>query len=967
MRFTTTLALVLFSIITYAQPSEYTWIDSVYQQMNDDQRLGQLFMIRAHSKGDAKETAAIIKQIQNQHVGGICFFQGDPKEQARLTNLYQAKADVPLLMAIDGEWGLGMRFPKHSVNFPRQLMLGAIQDNNLIYEMGREIAQNCKRIGLHVNFSPVADINNNPKNPVINNRSFGEDKYNVAAKSYSMMAGMQDHGIAACAKHFPGHGDTDVDSHYDLPVILHDRKRLDSLELMPFRALINKGVASIMAAHLQVPAIDASPNRPTSLSSRALTDLLRNEMRFDGLIYTDAMEMKGVTKHFKKGYAEAEALMAGNDIILLPDNIHNAIKAIKEYIAAGKIDKRQVEESVKRVLRQKYKLGLLAKPAKIELENLHEDIKKPNALALKSRLIEEALTLVSDKDNMIPISTPAEKIIMTLSFGANGITPFQERISSYTNAKHYYTGKSMTTATAKQMNSNLQNASHVIVSFHDMSKYASKNFGIEQTAVQYIRELAKTKHVIISIFGSPYALKYFEAMDPVLVAYNEDKMTQDLAAQALFGANRISGKLPVTGSKSYPFGTGLYRESNGSLGYSAPARVGMRLDTLMRIDTLADDLIKRGAAPGCQILVAKDGKIIWDKSYGTFTQRKKRKVKNSDIYDVASVTKIAASTVSLMKLYDEGLFNPKAKLETYIPESDTCNKGEICIENMLAHQGRLAGWIPFFKKTMTKSKYPKPISKYYRTTPQDSFNIKITDKMYMWDDYVDSMWQRIYASDLRDTDKYRYSDLAFYFMHKIIDNISGTGLDTFAQRNFYQPLGMHQTGYRPLDRFAKEIIPPTEEDRYFRNMRVQGTVHDMGAAMMNGISGHAGLFSNTHDLAILMQMLLNGGVYGGRRYIQSSTVDLFTTRWKKSTRRGLGFDMKELDPKRTENMSLLASDSTYGHLGFTGCAVWADPEENVLFIFLSNRTYPNMKVNKLGRYEYRPRIQSAIYNAIVKK
>lgn len=964
MRLYSILSLLFFAVIATAQPSELQWVDSVYNQMTEDERIGQLFMIRAFSKGDKNETAAIIKQIQKQHVGGICFFQGDPKEQARVTNLYQSKAKVPLLMAIDGEWGLGMRFPKQSVNFPRQLMLGAIQDDNLIYEMGREIALNSKRIGLHVNFAPVADVNNNPENPVINNRSFGENKYNVAAKSYSYMKGMQDHGLAACAKHFPGHGDTDVDSHLDLPVIMHDMQRLDSIELMPFRSLINNGVASIMAAHLQVPAIDAEPNRPTSLSRRALVDLLRNEMLFDGLIYTDAMEMKGVTKHYKNGVAEAEALLAGNDVILLPDNINNAIREIKKYIKSGKIEKSQLEQSVKRVLKQKYRVGLYRKPAKIELDNLHKDIVSPQSMALRSRLIEEALTLASDKNNMIPISTPAEKIIMTLAFGVKGITPFQKRISSYTNAKHYFTGKGMTTNTAKQMNKNLENASHVIVSFHDMSKYASKNFGIDQTAVQYIRELAKTKHVIITLFGSPYSLRYFEGLDPILVSYNEDEMTQDLSAQALFGANRISGKLPVTGAPSFPYGTGLYRESNGSLGYASPARVGMRMDTLLRIDTLAADLIKRGAAPGCQILVAKDGKVVWDKSYGTFTQRKKRKVKNSDIYDVASVTKVAASTVSLMKLYDEGLFDPKAKLSKYIPESDTCNKGGICIENILAHQGRLAGWIPFFKKTMTDTKYPKPIKKYYRTTQQDSFSIKITDNMYMWDEYVDSMWQRIYASDLRETDKYRYSDLAFYFMHKAINNITGTDLDTFAQRNFYQPLGMHKTGFRPLDRFTKEIIPPTEEDRYFRNTKVQGTVHDMGAAMMNGISGHAGLFSNTEELAKLMQMLLNGGVYGGRRYINSKTIDLFTTRWQKSTRRGLGFDMKELDPDRSENMSTLASESTFGHLGFTGCAVWADPEENILYIFLSNRTYPNMKVNKLGRYEYRPRIQSVVYNSV---
>ena len=963
-----TILILLVQMYSQAQTllTEQAWADSVYTAMSDDERIGQLFMVRAGSKGDAKETARIKREIRDHHIGGICFFQGDPREEARITNIYQDESKIPLMTAIDGEWGLGMRFKDKTISFPRQLMLGAIQDNNLIYEMGKEVAKHCQRIGLHVNFAPVADVNNNPENPVINNRSFGEDKYNVTAKSYSYMKGMQDQGIVACAKHFPGHGDTDVDSHLDLPIIAHDMERLDSLELMPFRSLSKYGIKSMMAAHLHVPAMDNRKNRPTSLSKTALTDILRDEIGFQGIIFTDAMEMKGVTKHFETGQAEAEALEAGNDMIVLSNDLKKSIKSIKEYIAAGKIPMSQIEASVKRILLEKYRLGLYQKPEVLVLDNIAEDLNSKESLALKARLIEESLTLVNDSENQIPIKTPAQKIIMTLTIGSTVETSFQSRINSYANAKHYFSSKKIDVVKAKSLDANLENAQLVIVSFHDMSKYASKGFGIDPSAVQYVRELAKRKRVIITIFGSPYSLRYFEGMDPILVAYDEDPMTQDLAAQALFGANRISGKLPVSGSENFPFGMGVYRESNGSLGYSSPERVGLMSDTLARIDALVDELIKKNAAPGCQVFVAKDGKVIYDKAFGHFTQQKKRKVRNTDIYDVASVTKIMASTLSLMKLYDEDKFDPSARLKTYLPESDTCNKGDICINDMLAHQGKLAGWIPFYKKTVTDAKYPKPISKYYRTTPQDSFSIKITDDMYMWDEYVDSIWSRIYASDLRETDSYRYSDLAFYFMHRTVNNLSGTRLDTFTQRSFYQPLGLKRTGFLPLDRYAYTEIAPTENDKYFRRTTLQGTVHDMGAAMLGGVSGHAGLFSTSKEIGVLMQMLLNGGTYGGKRFIESRTIDKFTTRFHKSKRRGIGFDMKQLDPDKKLNMSEKASESTFGHLGFTGCAAWADPEENIVYVFLSNRTYPSMKNNKLGRYNYRPKIQTVVYNAIKK-
>jgi beta-glucosidase-like glycosyl hydrolase len=333
------------------------WVDSIYNVMTDDERIGQLFMIRAHSDKGEDHVREVAKFINTYHVGGLCFFQGTPEKQASLTNYYQTLSSrVPLMVSMDAEWGLGMRLKETTVSYPRQLGLGAIQDNTLIYDMGKEIARQCRRLGVHVNFAPDADINNNANNPVINTRSFGENRYNVLAKSAMYMRGMQDNNVMACAKHFPGHGDTDTDSHFDLPQVNYGMERLEEVELFPFKSLAQHGIQSMMIAHLSVPSIDATANLPTSLSRKAVTELLREKMGYQGLIFTDGLEMKGVTKYFKDGEVEARAIQAGVDILLLPEDIAASFAKIKTYIERGDIDKNQIERSVKRILHAKYRL-----------------------------------------------------------------------------------------------------------------------------------------------------------------------------------------------------------------------------------------------------------------------------------------------------------------------------------------------------------------------------------------------------------------------------------------------------------------------------------------------------------------------------------------------------------------------------------------------------------------------------------
>lgn len=945
---------------------EKQWVDSIYAAMTLDERIGQLFMIRAHSDKGAEYAEKVARQIQKYQVGSLCFFQGTPDVQVKLINQYQTlNRHVPLMIAMDAEWGLGMRMKSSTISFPRQLTLGAIQDNRLIYEMGKTVADQLKRAGVHINFAPVADVNNNAANPVINTRSFGEDRYNVAVKSYMYMKGMQDNGVMACAKHFPGHGDTDVDSHLDLPVIKHDRNRLDSVELYPFQVLAEQGIGSFMVAHLSVPTFEKRPNRPTSLSRPTITGLLREEMGYDGLIFTDALEMKGVTKYFEPGEVEAEALLAGNDILCLPEDIAASFERIKEYIYDGKIEQSQIEESVKRVLRAKYQLGLI-KFTPIPEENIRTELNNSKALALKQQLFEQAITLVRNSNNLLPFKQVDSLSVASLALGTQKKTVFQERLDDYMSMPHYQTDKNVTSADMRSLMQQLEGREIVIVSLNGLSGYASRNFGITETERQFIKQLAARKKVILVHFGNPYALKYFDDLQWLINANDEDPLAQDVAAQAIFGAISMRGRLPVTASPLSKFNTGITTNQTYRLGFSYPESVGLNSDTLARIDALMQEAIRGNATPGGVVLVAKDGKIVYQKAFGHHTTSRSKSVKTDDIYDLASITKIAASTISVMKLQEQGKISIYQPLERYVDNATGTNKADLTLLDIMAHRAGLRSWIPFYEQTIAGAARGSASisSNFYSRRPAGNFQAKVTDQLYLRKDFQDSIWQQIYSSEISPVKDYVYSDLGYYMIAEMIAQQTGKTIDEYVQETFYQPLGLKTATYNPLNEFDKSRIVPTEEDRYWRNQKVHGYVHDMGAAMLNGVSGHAGLFANAQDVAVLMQMLLNMGYYGGQQYLTPATIQLFTTRHPDETRRGIGFDMLELSPDKEPNLSTKASERTFGHLGFTGTATWADPDQNLVFVLLTNRTYPSMRNNKFSKLDYRPRIQEIVYNAL---
>ncbi|MFZ1454734.1 MAG: glycoside hydrolase family 3 N-terminal domain-containing protein [Saprospiraceae bacterium] len=958
------LLLIPLSVI-HAQSykeREDMWVRSRMEQMTLDQKIGQIFMVRAYSKGNIQEDNIITDYIKKFHIGGICFFQGTPSNQINLINKYQTMSSTPMLMGIDGEWGLAMRFPNETVSFPKQMMLGAIKDDKLLFEMGKEIGRQCKRTGININFAPSIDVNNNSKNPVIFDRSFGDSPENVAQKGHMLCKAMEEEGILSCAKHFPGHGDTEIDSHVDLPSINHDIERLERMELYPFRRLTSQGISAMMVGHLNVPSLETQANRPATLSSSIIQNFIRDGMSFNGLLITDAMDMKGVTKYFPNGVAEAEAFLAGNDIILVPENLPIAISKIKEYISSGKITTERLDQSVERILRAKFKVGL-STFSSLPTEGINNFLKRNQLVAIKQKLTEAAMTLVADHEGLVPIHETSDVHIGTLSINNIQQTKFQNRISDYVDARHYQIMPAQLATKHTQMLQTLSQFDQIIVGIHTSGKLKDFTYDISLPMISFLKELQSRKKVIFVLFGSPYLLKKMDFAHHVLLAYDNDHLTQDVAAQTLFGVNDISGTLPVTVNNMWPSGHGIDRRNIQRLGYAKPEMVSMSSDTLNKIDSIMAEVIRLQASPGGQILIAKDNKIIFQKSYGKLSQNGYY-VNNNTVYDIASITKILTTTLATMKLVDDGKINIHDPLKNYIYNIDTTNKADLVIRDILAHHARLLPWIGFYQNTTLPAKSFGYNPNYYSGILQDRYTVPVAKGMFMRTDYIDTMYQSIFQTRLRDSDNYRYSDLGFYLMQKVIENKSGKSLDAYASASFYKPLGLKYTTFSPLLHHHESIIAPTENDNYFRNQTLKGHVHDMGAAMLGGVAGHAGLFSTAKEMAVLMQMLLNKGSYGGKNYISPQTIELFTTRHSRSTRRGLGFDMKELAGEKLQNTSPLAPASVFGHTGFTGTAAWADPKNNIVYIFCANRTYPGGNSQTFNKREYRIKVQTLIYKAL---
>lgn len=940
------------------------WVDSTFRTMTPEQRVAQLIFIRAYSTNDAANEKQVRDLIQQKHVGGLVFFQGSPVRQAELTNEYQSLSGVPLFISIDAEWGLGMRLDS-VLSFPHQLMLGAVRDSTLIYQVGRAIGEQCRRIGVQINFAPVADINNNPDNPVINDRSFGEDKHRVAQWGIQYMLGLQSAGVMACAKHFPGHGDTNVDSHKALPVVNKTMDQLRDLELGPFRALSHAGVDAMMVAHLAVPAIDKRAHRPTSLSHHAVTGALREGLGFKGLIFTDALDMKGVTNYFKQGLAGVEALRAGNDILLLPENVADCIAAILKAIQNHQLSWSTVNARVKKVLEAKYKAGL-AQWEPVNTDHLTEDLNAQTP-SLVRELCVEAMTLLRNENYQLPFSRTDSSRMALLSVGGGDDMPLLNSLKKYRAIDHYSFSGRESFAQASSLAAELQKKyDKLIISVGNYNRYPARNFGISASSVSLVNQLQKEMRTATVVFGNPYALKNFCHAPALVAAYEDDSLTQTVAGDLLFQAFDPRGRLPVTVCRELPFNDGLtsFQYAQVYVPHAKPADVGVNGALLYKIDSIAKDGIAHGAYPGCQILGMRNGRIFYQKAFGSLAYDKKTPADVNTIYDMASCTKVCATTIACMKLYDEGKLKLTGTLGQYLPWLRNTDKANLTIRDVMLHQAGFIPDFPYLELMLTDGQHPNP--NIFHTVRDTAYSIRVAENMYMRKDYTDTLNAEIRKSRLGRKD-YVYSDIDFQLMGYIIEEITGLPLNEYVKQTFYDKIGMTATGFLPRERYALGRIAPTECEKVFRLQCLHGDVHDPRAAMFGGVAGHAGLFSDTYDLSALLHMMLDG-TFDGKKYLDPATIKLFTSYQSKISRRGIGWDKPAQDQsiyKRYPYPCKYASPEAFGHTGYTGTCVWVDPKYDFVYVFLSNRVNPDGGANlQLSRLEIRGKVQDAFYTAM---
>ncbi len=948
----------------------HPWVDSVMKTLTIDQQIAQCIWIAGYSNSDISHEVEVTDIIRKYGVGGIVFFQGTASKQSELINFYQKISKVPLIMALDAEWGAGMRLQNVS-RFPYQMTLGAIKNDSLIYQFGKAVADQFKRMGMQVNFAPVLDINVNAQNPVINYRSFGENREKVTEKGMMYVNGLQANGILATGKHFPGHGDTNVDSHLDLPLITHNRARLDSIELYPFRKLIADGIGSIMVAHLNLPSLDTTTGLPSTLSHVIITGLLKNDLGFKGLIVTDAMNMKGVTKFFKPGEADAKALEAGNDVAEFVTDVEATIRETKNYILQKKLTAEDISYKCRKVLALKYWSGL-NKPSVINDVNIDDDLSPAKSKALIRDLYANALTLLSNNNNIIPIKDFSNIRIASLSINRNYISSFQERIASYFPADQYFIDPADSVASKTLLNK-LSGYDLVIGGVFDLDQRPNMGFGIKPELNSFLEKLIQNNKTIITWFGNPYGIDKVPALlkaDGLLLAYQENDFTEDVSAQIIFGGLGAKGTLPVTINSKWTSDFGIITPGGLRLQYGIPENAGLSSKILnTRIDSIVNVGLKAKAYPGCVVMAARKGVVVFEKAYGYQTYDDRIAVKDDDLYDLASITKISSTLPGLMLLNTEGKFDPDKTLGFYLPDFKNTNKGNIGMRDFLTHQAGLTPFIQFWKETIKKNGEFKP--RTFSFCPSKKYPYEVAQGLYMFKNYRKKMFNEIKKSKLGEK-KYVYSDLTFIIAPEIINRLTGQKWYEFVTDSIYKKIGAMEMGFNPYKKFPMDRIVPTEYDSLFRKQLLHGTVHDEAAAMQGGISGHAGLFSDANDLMKLMELYRRMGDYGGKQIIGRNVMEEYTRVQfpGNNNRRGLGFDKPLLNNSQlTENESYptkSASPESFGHSGYTGTFVWVDPVSEVSYVFLCNRVNPTRRSEQLYNLNIRSGILKAIYDSIKK-
>ena len=949
------------------------WVENRMEVMSLKEKVGQLFIHTVAPLNTEANRKNIEDAVKEYKIGGLLFSGGEIRKQMILQNYAQSMAKVPLLITFDGEWGAAMRL-KHTPSFPKSRVLGCIANDTLLYEYGREVAREFKAMGVHVNFAPVADVDNNPNNPVINYRSFGSIPHVVARKVVAYSKGLEDGGVLAVCKHFPGHGDTNVDSHKALPTLMFDRSRLDSVELVPFRQAFQAGIGGVMVGHLYIPSLSKVP---ASVSPEIINGLLRKELGFRGMSFTDALEMKGIADNAPLC---ANALIAGNDMILAPRNLKRELDGVMDAIRKGRLSKKEIEEKCRKVLTYKYAL-MYGSAQQVKLEGIEERVSTKSAELLIEKLQKAALTVVNNKGNILPLR-PVKTALLAVSETLSESAPLHATLKEH----HEVTWIHAKPENAASIYTRLKKVDQVV-----MAIYVSKLSAYRPM----LEKISKEKPVVLVLLNDIKRLNDIKvvarnARSVVLAHYDKDYI-QKHAGRVLTGKEKADGQLSVDIEGVFSAGMGVQLHALTMSEYT-PELLGMDAAKLSRIDSIALEGIDEGAYPGCRILITRRGIPVYDKCFGKHTYEGNRRVEKEDIYDIASMSKATGTLLAVMKLYDEGKFSLADKASRYLPYLQNTDKKNITIQQLLFHESGIMPYYPFYRYAVDMEKcggklfaarksathpifvdkntyapdtipFLKEVVANHRS---DNYPCAIYNNMYITKAFSDTILHHIADSKLL-SHRYRYSCLNFMLLKDMIERMTHTTLDHYLDSVFFVPMGLNSTMYNPLGKVETNRIVPTVAGDFLRKGEIRGYVHDEAAAFLGGVSGNAGLFSDVYDVAKIFQMYLDGGILDGRRYVSETTCRMFTTKKSALSRRGLGFDKPETKNPKLSPCAEEASAAVFGHTGFTGTCVWADPQNDLIFIFLSNRTYPVANERKkISRLNIRTRMQQAMYQALMK-
>lgn len=929
---------ILYPNVFNLNSSDKAWIEATLSEMSLEEKCAQMIFPDGNSKmfkADTTGRAKLEYLVKDLKVGGIVFFEGDIYSQAAFTNYLQLLADIPLLIASDFERGLGMRL-KDAVEYPYNMAIAATREPRFAYLMGYYTAIEGRAIGVHQNYAPVVDINHDYRNPIVNIRAYSDNTELISIFTDSFIKGTKDGNMLTTAKHFPGHGATSLDSHREIPNIQLTKSQFEKDDLVPFKTAIRDGVTSIMVGHLGVPAYEKNPKLPASISKNIITKLLIKDLGFGGLIVSDALNMHAITKNYDTKTATILCVEAGTDILIYPDDPVLAVNSLIEAVKNGEIPISRIENSVRKILAAKKSLKL-DENRFINLNKIDSIVSKNEPRRLAEEIARKSITLVKDDKNIVPLDISKYKNIVCVTLSDRKAEMTDKNLSTFEKMIiDEFKGIKLVRLSRKSKDKDYNNAFNVaqradyiiLPTFVNVRSFQG-TVDIDKRHQEFIEKLIGLKKpVVVLSFGNPYIINKFTNVPAYLTSYGAVYYSQKAMYDALFGRAVISGKLPITiPGTDYKFGDGLVRYPKE---LQVPETGVDKNYNFKEIDSLMNWAVKDSVFPGATLVIGYKGKIIYEKGFGNFTfDKNSPKITDSTIFDLASLTKVVVTTPVTMQLVNNGLINLDDPVYKYLPNFNGNSKEKILIKNLLLHNAGLPSYIDLYKKCKTK------------------------DEAYELIDKV--------ALDYEPGKKTVYSDLGMIIMQRIIEKVTGTTLDKYYKQNIADPLGMKNTMFNPPKKMQKDI-PPSEIDKTFRKKIIQGEVHDENAYFLGGVSGHAGLFSNVHDLAIYVQMLLNGGMFNNKKILDNKIIDTWTNKEFTKSERGYGWDIKSGSKSSCGNKF---SDKSFGHTGFTGTSIWVDKERELFVILLSNRTYPSRDNTKHIRF--RPLIHTAIIDAIESK